>query len=168
MHMKCNIRFSYIHNWHHHSSFPHTSSITYSTVTVGIAHLAQWQAVDGIAKKSRFSSGMRLSLLHTIQTQRPTHPPTQWALGGSFPGDKCSQGMKLITHLHLVLRSRMLKRHHSPICLHGMVLNRWSAGTLPFTLYVVYKYYVFCSNTGLWFQWLLMGQHYTNLSCLYI
>jgi hypothetical protein len=32
--------------------------------------------------------------------------------------------VKLTTHLHLVLRSRMIELYdHSPICLHGIVLN---------------------------------------------
>jgi hypothetical protein len=42
--------------------------------------------------------------------------------------------MKLTTHLHLVPRSRKVKLNlHSPICLHGIVLNEISTGTtLPF------------------------------------
>jgi hypothetical protein len=35
-----------------------------------------------------------------------------------------SKAMKLTTHLHLVLRLRILELYlHSPICLHGMVLD---------------------------------------------
>jgi hypothetical protein len=34
------------------------------------------------------------------------------------------RGVKLITHLHLVWRSRMVELYlHSPICLPGLVLN---------------------------------------------
>jgi hypothetical protein len=46
-----------------------------------------------------------------------------------------SSGVKLTTHLHLVPRSRMVELYmHSPIRLHGAVLNQWSTGTtLPFS-----------------------------------
>jgi hypothetical protein len=42
--------------------------------------------------------------------------------------------MKLTTHLHLVSKLKILEVYlHSPIRLHGLVLNKLSAGTmLPF------------------------------------
>jgi hypothetical protein len=50
--------------------------------------------------------------------------------GGSFLRGQAARGMRLTTHLHLVPRLRMVELHvHSPIFLHGIVLN-WSS-TLP-------------------------------------
>jgi hypothetical protein len=47
-----------------------------------------------------------------------TQPPIQWVLGA------LSQGVKLTTHLQLVQRSRKCDPYiHSPIHLHGIVLN---------------------------------------------
>jgi hypothetical protein len=47
-----------------------------------------------------------------------TQPSTQWLLGALY------LGVKLTGHLHPVLRSRMVELYlHSPIHLHGMVLN---------------------------------------------
>jgi hypothetical protein len=44
--------------------------------------------------------------------------------GGSFPRGKGGMDVKLITHLHLVLRARMVELYlHSPICLHDVMLN---------------------------------------------
>jgi hypothetical protein len=44
------------------------------------------------------------------------------------------RGVKLTTHLHIVLKSRMVELNlHFPIRLHGVVLNYLSTGTtLPF------------------------------------
>jgi hypothetical protein len=44
--------------------------------------------------------------------------------GDSFPRGKNGRGVKLITHLHLVPRLRMVKLYlHSPILFHGVVLS---------------------------------------------
>jgi hypothetical protein len=52
----------------------------------------------------------------------PTQPSIWWVPGAFSLGVKW--GMKLTTHLHLVPRSRMVELYlHSPICLHGVVLN---------------------------------------------
>jgi hypothetical protein len=54
---------------------------------------------------------------------RPTHPPIQWVLRAVSLGVN-GWCMKLTTHLCLVPRSRMAELYlHSPICLHGIVLN---------------------------------------------
>jgi hypothetical protein len=62
---------------------------------------------------------------HSYTPQRPkpalgpTHPPIQWVPGGLSLGIK-----RLITHLHLMPRLRMVDLYfHSPIRLHGVVLN---------------------------------------------
>jgi hypothetical protein len=62
------------------------------------------------------------------QALRSIQHPIQWVRG------EISPGVKVATHLHLVLRSRMVELYlHSPICLHGIVLNYLSRGTfLPF------------------------------------
>jgi hypothetical protein len=58
-------------------------------------------------------------------------------LGASPPGVKKS-GLKMTTHLHLVPKSRRVELYlHSPIWLHGIVLNQLSTGTdflLSFTI----------------------------------
>jgi hypothetical protein len=63
-----------------------------------------------------------LSLLHSVQTDSGAHPTSySMGTGGSFPGGKV---VKLITHLHLLLRSRILELYlHSLICLNDIVLN---------------------------------------------
>jgi hypothetical protein len=54
----------------------------------------------------------------------PTHPPIQWVLGELSMEVKWGWGMELTAHLHLVPRSRMAELYfHSPIRLHGVVLN---------------------------------------------
>jgi hypothetical protein len=72
----------------------------------------------------RFPAGTRI--LYSIEF-RPTHPPMQY-----LPGLK-RLGMKLTTHLRLVPRSRMMDLYlHSPIRLHGAVLNELSIRTISF------------------------------------
>jgi hypothetical protein len=54
---------------------------------------------------------------------RPTLPRTQWASGTISPRVK-RQGVKLVAHLSLVPRSRMVELYfHSLIRLHVLVLN---------------------------------------------
>jgi hypothetical protein len=49
--------------------------------------------------------------------------PSSGVLGTLFLGIK-QLGMKLTTHLHLVLRLTTVELYlHFPICLHGMALN---------------------------------------------
>jgi hypothetical protein len=86
----------------------------------------------GLDRLSSIPSTTRFSLLHSVQTGTGAHPasyPT--GTRSSFPGVK-RQGVKLVTHLHLVLRSWKLELYlHSPIFLHGIVLNcrsRWPRG----------------------------------------
>jgi hypothetical protein len=44
--------------------------------------------------------------------------------GGLFSRGKNGWGVKLTTHVHMVLKSRMMELYlHSPISLHGVVLN---------------------------------------------
>jgi hypothetical protein len=53
----------------------------------------------------------------------PTRPPIHWILEEKRPGREAD-------HSHLVPRSRMMDLcHHSPILLHGIVLNKLSTGT---------------------------------------
>jgi hypothetical protein len=49
--------------------------------------------------------------------------PIQW-ITGALPRGYSGQGVKLITYLHLVSRSRMMELYlHSPISLHAVALN---------------------------------------------
>jgi hypothetical protein len=55
---------------------------------------------------------------------------------GSFPG----RSMKLTTHLHLALWSRRVDLYlHSPICIHGIVLNYVINYKDNFTFYLNHK-----------------------------
>jgi hypothetical protein len=62
---------------------------------------------------------------------------SSWAHPASYTMGS-SQGVKVTTHFHLVPRSKMVELYlHSPIHLHGVVLNQLSTGTtlalpLPF------------------------------------
>jgi hypothetical protein len=62
--------------------------------------------------------------------------PTSYKMGtgGSFPGGRSVRCMEATIHLHLMPRLRTVELHlHSPISLHGVVLNSLSIGTiLPF------------------------------------
>jgi hypothetical protein len=61
--------------------------------------------------------GKSFSLLHSIQAGSGAHPAL-------VPmGTEC-RGVKLIIHLHIVLKSRMVELYlHSNIHLHGVVIN---------------------------------------------
>jgi hypothetical protein len=86
---------------------------------------------------SRYSDGLRterpgfnhrqkqnFSLLHRVQTDIGTHPSSYpIGTGGDFPGGKAT-GPWTWPHLHLVPWSRRVEPYlHSPISLHGIVLN---------------------------------------------
>jgi hypothetical protein len=79
----------------------------------------------------QFPAVQYLYLCHGVQTESRAHPASYpMCTGGSFPRRQSGRGVKLTTHLYLVPRSRMLELYlHSPICLHGIVLNWLSAGT---------------------------------------
>jgi hypothetical protein len=58
--------------------------------------------------------------------QHPRGPPSLLSNGyrGPFPQGWSNQGVKPTTHLHLLLRSRMVELYfHSSVLLHGVVLN---------------------------------------------
>jgi hypothetical protein len=73
----------------------------------------------------QFPARARDFSLQSVQTGSGAHLASfSVDTGGSFPGSVVVGGMKLTTHFHLVLRSRMVEIHlHSPICLHDIVLN---------------------------------------------
>jgi hypothetical protein len=59
-----------------------------------------------------YSTTSRLAL-------QPTQPPTQWVLGALSPGIS-GRVVNLTTHLHPVLRSRIVKLYlYFPIIIHG-------------------------------------------------
>jgi hypothetical protein len=63
--------------------------------------------------------------LPIVSTDCGAHPAfCSLGTGGFLPWGRSGRGEKLTTHLHVVPRSRMVELyHHSPICLHGLVLN---------------------------------------------
>jgi hypothetical protein len=51
--------------------------------------------------------GWGFFLRHRVQTGSEAHPDSYpMGTGGSFPGGKAAGGVKLTTHLHLMLRSK--------------------------------------------------------------
>jgi hypothetical protein len=83
-----------------------------------------WGSIPG---KGRFDSWQGREIFLFSLTSRlalqPIQPPVKWVLVAVSPVVK-QQGCEMTTHLHLVLRLRMVELYlHSPIHLHGMVLN---------------------------------------------
>jgi hypothetical protein len=73
--------------------------------------------LDGQGTGVLFLAGIKdFYLLHSIHTSTGAHP-TSYIMGtrGSFPAGK-EPGMKLTTHLHLVLGSRMVELYLHPPC----------------------------------------------------
>jgi hypothetical protein len=93
----------------------------------GIAQSVQRLTTGWTTEGSEFESryGKEFSLLHVVQTGSEAHLasfPT--GTGDSFPWGKADGGIKLITHFQLALRLRKYDLYtHSPIRLHGVVLN---------------------------------------------
>jgi hypothetical protein len=92
-----------------HVSF-HLEAHCTSRITLPSRLLYYSFALTGIAHW--YSAGLRAVRLGVLFTTRsrpalgPTQPPIQWVLGALSLGIK-RPGVKLTTHLHLVLRSRM-------------------------------------------------------------
>jgi hypothetical protein len=65
------------------------------------------------------------SLLHRIHTGSGAHSASYpMGTGGSFPGDKSAEGVKLTTYFHLEPRSKNAWRYtFKPVCLQGVVLS---------------------------------------------
>jgi hypothetical protein len=61
----------------------------------------------------------------TSQLHAPVALPQGMSTVGSFPGIKSYRRVvKMITHLHLVTKSKMVELYlHSPVLFHGVVLN---------------------------------------------
>jgi hypothetical protein len=83
---------------------------------------------DGIRTgRPGFGSQQKLdfSLLHRLQAGSEAHPASYpRGTGDSFSGSKEAGGVKLITYLHLIQRSRMMELYlYASIYLHGVVLN---------------------------------------------
>jgi hypothetical protein len=72
-------------------------------------------------------------LFHSVQTGSEAHPASYSIGARKFPLGESGRGVKLTTHLYLVPKSRIMGLNlHSPISLHGLVLNSLSTGrTLP-------------------------------------
>jgi hypothetical protein len=73
-------------------------------------------SIPGRGKRLFFSPVSKLAL-------RPTQLPIQQVLGAASQAQS-SQGVKLITLLHLVPKTRKVKLYvHSPICLHAVIVK---------------------------------------------
>jgi hypothetical protein len=75
---------------------------------------------DGV----RFAAKQEILLSIKSRTAlKTTQMPIQLVPGAVFLGES-GRGVKLTTHLHLVLRIRIVERYlHAHMCLHGVVLN---------------------------------------------
>jgi hypothetical protein len=96
--------------------------------------------------RSRYSDGLwrgarDLSLLQCFQV-RLWGSPNLSSNGYRVLFPQSGWGLNLTTHLHLVLRLRMVELYlHSPVCLHGVVLTCLNTGTtLPFTMSVTQEF----------------------------
>jgi hypothetical protein len=70
-------------------------------------------------------------LFHSVQTGSRAHPASN-PMGTQrfFSWRQSGRGVKLTTHLYPVPMSRMVERYlHSPIRLHGMMINELSTET---------------------------------------
>jgi hypothetical protein len=86
-------------------------------------------------------------LLHRVQTDSGTHPASD-PIGTKGLSDRC---IKLVTHLHLVPRSRRVQLYcHLSIRLLGMVLNYLSTGK-PLPLPNIF--FVGWSSESVWDVW---------------
>jgi hypothetical protein len=78
--------------------------------------------LDGRSFNSR--QGQNFSLLHSKHTGSRACPASYSVYYEIIPRGSSGRGVKLPTHFHLVSRSGMLLIYiHSPLPLHGMVLN---------------------------------------------
>jgi hypothetical protein len=75
----------------------------------------------------------------------PTQPPVQWVPGVLSPGLKCSQGVTLTTHPHLVPRLRVSRSYSSSLPSAFMVC---SGTALAFSIYVVMNLSLFRLNVS--------------------
>jgi hypothetical protein len=88
----------------------------------GTALSVQRLATGWTTEGSQFEPGGVMNFLHVVQAVSEVHP-TSYPMdtGGSFLGGR---GVKLTTHLQLVLRSRKCGSIHLLLIrLHGVVLN---------------------------------------------
>jgi hypothetical protein len=75
----------------------HTETIANKAVVATRHHLAQWYGLDDRGFESRQGLGIFLIATASRPALGPTQPPIQWV----------PDALSLITHLHLVPRSRM-------------------------------------------------------------
>jgi hypothetical protein len=75
-----------------------------------------------ISVMERCSDGLRATLPGFDFQLGKTFSSTSYCPDQLFLREKGGRGVKLTTHLHLVLRPRMVELH-STICLHGMVFD---------------------------------------------
>jgi hypothetical protein len=111
-----------------------------------IAQSVQRCATGWMIRVLEFDSrwGLRIFLFTTASRPAlgPTHPPIQWVPGALSLGVKNGRGVKLITHLHLVPRSKNAWSYTStststPILLHGVMLSLKKAqGQINLYLYI--------------------------------
>jgi hypothetical protein len=85
----------------------------------------QRQATGRTAGVRVLARDINCSLLHSVLKGSGDYPASYTiGTGSSFPEGKSGRGLKLATHLHLGLRSRMVELYlHSPIRLYGVARN---------------------------------------------
>jgi hypothetical protein len=93
----------------------HLTAASSAGITVGYR-------LDGLGLIPSKGNGFSLQSIHI--GSGATQPPVQWELGTLSPGGRSGWSMKMTTHHHLMLMSRLMELHlHSNICLYGVVLN---------------------------------------------
>jgi hypothetical protein len=104
----------------------------YSAVGLANGYRLDDRGVDRSSSPGRLKNFL-FSTSSTL-TLGSTQLPIQWVPGALSLGGKAAGGVKLYTHLQLVLRSRNMDLYiHFPLRLHGVALNWLSTGTtLPY------------------------------------
>jgi hypothetical protein len=109
--------------------------------------------------------GKEFVFTHSIQTGSGVHTVSYpMSFGGSSIGGKATN-VKMITHLQLIPRSRLVEVNlHSPIHLHGVILNNLSTGT---TLYFITSLFDLVRRIFMIsYSMLSSASNFNSLSCI--
>jgi hypothetical protein len=97
-------------------------------------------------------------------------PDLLWSPPSLLPNGQGRRCIQLTTHLHLVLKSRLVELYlHSPICLHVVVLNQaqWNLYLFTYTWLLVYSYLTEDIMILHWTDWIQLA-HDRNENCAFM